>query len=464
MRKRLYLIIILVVVVFLNFAACYRKTVNNNNQISILSPHPTLAAETTGIPKRESGTKESTDNVTVKPALSTDTDELMEAIFKDKNEEYRKMIEASLISTGNNYRMKKVIEQAQNGEGVTIAYIGGSITEGASATKNEKSYAYQSYIYFKETFGKDSGDNVKFINAGMGGTPSALGVIRYDRDVTSYGQVKPDIVFIEFAVNDYQEPTKGAAYESMVRNVLNASNQPVVVLLFSVFQSKWNMQDVYIPIGNHYNLPMISIKDAVLPELESGSITEEVFFADIFHPTDFGHGIMTDCIKYYFSTANNEAVADTDIVIPATAKVGIYLEGIKMLDSVTTDDNVTVTPGGFGGSDSQLVKFATGQLSFPNNWKHISTNGGDSFKMTLNCKNLLFVYKSCANGDFGIADVYIDGILKTSLDSTQGGGWNNPLTALLIDEETEKEHMIEIKMAEGNEEKEFTIMAFGYTK
>lgn len=462
MRKRLYLIIVLVVVVVLNFTAC--KTDNSNNQISTFSPQPTMVLETTGIAKTESSTKESTDNGTIKQTLLPNKDELVEDIYKNKNEDYRIMIEASLISTGNNYRMKNIIEKAQNGEDVTIAYIGGSITEGASATQNDKCYAYQSYRYFKETFGKDGGDNVKFINAGMGGTPSALGVIRYERDVTSNGQVKPDIVFIEFAVNDYQEPTNGAAYESLVRNVLNVPNQPAVVLLFSVFQSKWNMQDVYIPIGNYYNLPMISIKDAVVPELESGRITDDEFFADIYHPTDYGHSIMTDCIKYFFSTANSEAIADTDIIIPTTAKVGKYFEGIMMFDSSTMDDNVTVTPGGFGESDSQLVKFATGQLSFPNNWKYDSTNGADSFKMTLKCKNLMLVYKSCGNGIFGTADIYIDGKMETSLDSTQGGGWNNPLTAVLINEETAKDHTIEIKMADGNEDKEFTIMAFGYTK
>ena len=63
----------------------------------------------------------------------------------------------------------------------------------------------------------------------------------------------PDIVFIEFAVNDYQEPTNGEAYESMVRKVLNQPNQPAVVLVFSVFKTKWNMQDFYQPLGAFYD-------------------------------------------------------------------------------------------------------------------------------------------------------------------------------------------------------------------
>jgi hypothetical protein len=43
---------------------------------------------------------------------------------------YADMIARSLISSGNNYRTKQLLEKAANGEEVTIAYIGGSITEG----------------------------------------------------------------------------------------------------------------------------------------------------------------------------------------------------------------------------------------------------------------------------------------------------------------------------------------------
>jgi lysophospholipase L1-like esterase len=398
------------------------------------------------------------------PSILPAADQGMEAIFMDKDDNYKKMIEASLVTTGNNYRMKKAIEKAQKGENVIIAYIGGSITEGAGAATKLRCYAYQTFLYFKETFGKDGGSNVKFINAGMRGTPSALGVIRYDRDVTADGKIKPDIVFIEFAVNDYDEPTQGAAYESLTRNILKAENQPAVVYLFGVFKTKWNMQDNYIQIGDYYNLPMISIKDAVVPELTAGRITDDQFFADDYHPTDYGHGIMADSIKYYFQTVNSEDTAASDINIPDAAKVSKAYEGIKLIDNTSVDDNVTVAAGGFTEKDTQIGTFAAGKMTFPNNWKHSANSGDDSFVMNVNCKNLLFVYKSGSIGQSGTAKVYIDDKLTATLDSTQGGGWNNPVTVSLINEETAADHKVEIKMAEGNEDKEFTIMAFGYTK
>lgn len=401
------------------------------------------------------------DTPTGEPA-ETVTDPLIEAIFEGKDAAYREMIERSLISTGNNARMKKAIKKAEDGEEVVVAYIGGSITEGAGASSKEKNYAYLSYKYFKETFGKDGGENVKFVNAGMGGTPSSLGVIRYDRDVTSCGEVLPDIVYIEFSVNDYEEPTKGVAFESMVRKILNAPNQPAVVLLFCVFQSRWNMQDTYIPIGNYYDLPMISIKDALVPELEAGRITDSRFFADIYHPTDFGHSLMADCLKYYYATVNAEEETDELTGIPDAARLGKAFEEIKMYDRAAQDDNVKVEEGGFSETDSALVRFATGQPSFPNNWKHTSSSGSGPFRMTLNCKNLMLVYKS--GSGFGTASVYVDGEPAMTLNASEDGGWNNPITVLLINETEAAEHVIEIRMAEGNENKEFTIMAAGYTR
>ena len=42
---------------------------------------------------------------------------------------YNEMLARSLLLAGNNLRLKRVIERAQAGEDITIATIGGSITE-----------------------------------------------------------------------------------------------------------------------------------------------------------------------------------------------------------------------------------------------------------------------------------------------------------------------------------------------
>lgn len=380
------------------------------------------------------------------------------------NLDMEKMIKNSLVSTGNNFRMKKAIEKAMNGEEVTIAYIGGSITEGYNSPANTD-FAYLSYQYFKDTFGKDDGSNVKFVNAGMAGTPSSLGMVRYERDVQERSESAPDIIFIEFAVNDNDDTTNGDAYESLVRNALNEENQPAVVLLFSVFKSKWNLQSRMQPVGEHYNLPMISIKDAVVPELESGALTNAEFFSDEWHPTQAGHKIMADCINYYFDTVNSETKAE-DITIPEEAQIGKSYEGIQMLDSSSKLEGVSIRAGGFSEKDAVLgtFRYASTIKTFPDNWKHSATSSKTGFKMTLDCKNLVIVYKLSSNKNSGKIDVYVDGVKTKTYDSYQSGGWNNPWTQVVFSNTESAEHKIEIKMASDSTSKDFTVLAFGYTK
>ena len=87
--------------------------------------------------------------------------------------EYRRMLEASLVNLGDTKRLEKALCKARAGQDVTIAFIGGSITQGAGAIPiNTECYAYKTYKAFCGMFG--DGDNIHYIKAGVGGTPSEL--------------------------------------------------------------------------------------------------------------------------------------------------------------------------------------------------------------------------------------------------------------------------------------------------
>lgn len=77
--------------------------------------------------------------------------------------DYQKiMVSRSLISTGNNFRIKKAINKARQGEDVTIAYLGGSITRRNDEQK-DRGFADASFRYFKERFATSG--NLTYINA-----------------------------------------------------------------------------------------------------------------------------------------------------------------------------------------------------------------------------------------------------------------------------------------------------------
>ena len=118
------------------------------------------------------------------------------------------------------------MNKAKSGQDITIAFLGGLITQGCNATKFEDCYASRTYKWFKDKF---NNVNVKYINAGVGATGSIIGAHRVEKQVLSQN---PDIVFIDFAVNDKDSIYDKVAYESIIRRILSVENPPAIVEVF----------------------------------------------------------------------------------------------------------------------------------------------------------------------------------------------------------------------------------------
>lgn len=386
---------------------------------------------------------------------------------------YREMIERSLVQTGNLYRVQKAMKKAQNGEPVTIAYLGGSITQGAGAKPiHTECYAYRSYLAFKERFGKGNGDNVSFVKAGAGGTCSELGLTRYDLDVLRHGSVVPDIVFLEYAVNDAGDETDGVCFESLVRMAMDGPGNPAVILLFAVFMDDFNLQERMIPVGIRCKSPMISLKNAVTPQFseETPVITKRQYFYDLFHPSNDGHRIMADCIDYFWEQAAAAPEETCDAVPDAVPAIGEKYRTLRAFDRSTYKEHEAVKSldeGAFTEKDVMLQyveKDANPQASpeFPENWMKAPENEGDAFRMTIVCKDLLLVYKDTDSPAFGKAEVSVDGVLTRTIDPREVG-WNHCTAYVVYESETAAEHEVTITMKTEDAAKGFTILGFGYT-
>lgn len=391
-----------------------------------------------------------------------------------ESDAYQALLTKSLVTSGNNYRLKSAIEKAKRGEDVTIAYIGGSITQGAGAKPiNTESYAYRSYLQFKQMFGRDGGDHIHLIKAGVGGTPSELGIVRYDRDVLRDGAVSPDIVIIEFAVNDAGDETNGVCYESLALNSLAADNRPAVILLFSVFMNDWNLQDRLAPVGTHYGLPMVSIKDAVVEQfpLQAGAgrvISKRQFFYDIYHPTNAGHRLMADCLAYLFAMTDQAEPAYVDIALDKPPIIGNDFVGTRLLDRSNGELIAAIVPGSFTSIDTDLQMAEMddhpyGSPQFPNNWMHTGESGNESFRMTIRSKRLLLVFKDSGSSAFGSAEIWVDGVHVRDADPHEVN-WTHCSAVILYNETEAREHTVEIMMASEQGDRKFTILGFGYVE
>lgn len=204
-----------------------------------------------------------------------------------------------VVAPGDTARIERVMAKARRGEEVTVAVIGGSITQGAKATAVEKRYGNLIAAWWREAFPKAQ---VKFVNAGIGATGSVYGALRAQRDLLG---CRPDCVVVEYAVNDRNVQESAETLEGLVRQILKQPQQPAVLLLFMMNQSGGNAQEWLSKIGTHYRLPMVSFRDALWPEIQAGRLAWDTIEADSVHPNDFGHACAARFVTHRLEQVRN---------------------------------------------------------------------------------------------------------------------------------------------------------------
>ena len=122
---------------------------------------------------------------------------------------------------------------AHEGATLNVVFLGGSLTWGARATDPQlTSYRAQISTRLRKYYPKAQ---FWFWDAAIGGTGSQLGVFRLERDVLSR---KPDLVFLDFTINDgpFNPVTddKLASYEAVLRRILLETRAPVIQMLLAV--------------------------------------------------------------------------------------------------------------------------------------------------------------------------------------------------------------------------------------
>ena len=206
-------------------------------------------------------------------------------------------------------------QKIKEGREINVAYIGGSITEASDGWRS-LTFNWLRINYPQNSFNE--------INATIGGTGSNLGVFRMDRDVLAH---QPDLVFVEFAVNDFGR-TPEQIYQSMegiVRKTWKANPYADICFVYTLAENVLPdlVNGTYQPsakamevIADYYKIPSIHMgvevarlyKEGKLiftgkPEEHPGKI---VFTTDKTHPlAKSGHPIHASIVRKYFEKMGN---------------------------------------------------------------------------------------------------------------------------------------------------------------
>lgn len=351
-------------------------------------------------------------------------------------------------------RLKNLMKRAANGESLVIGFLGGSITQGSLSSTPKNCYAYLVYEWWKKSFPNAA---FSFVNGGIGGTTSHYGGARAWKDVLCY---RPDIVTVDFSVNDDANEFFEETYEGTLRRLLAAPSAPAVVVLNNVFYDTGkNAQDYHNRIADHYGIPHVSIKDTVYPDVESGKIVRADITPDNLHPNDKGHRLVADEICKLLDSIKAEVEEETiageniegkstkteaSVLLPAPLTENAYEHSrlIQIQDNEAILDGFLVDP---------IEK--KGMLDiFKNGWTAAHTNDKISFEIECSC--LAVQYRKSVQQPVPKAKAVIDGDEEHAviLDGNFTEDWGDCLyLEPLLNHAEKKVHRIEITVTDAKD-------------
>lgn len=210
--------------------------------------------------------------------------------------------------------MPNVLAKLAAGQEVAIGYLGGSITA-------QNGWRPMTRAWFQKTWPKAK---VREINAAIGGTPSGLGVFRLQQDVLRHD---PDLVFVEFAVNDGGTRPEDIwrAMEGIVRQIWRTDATIDICFVYTIHTA--GMPKDYLQgfcprstssmelLADHYDIPSIDMGKRIVELHEAGKLMYKakadpktgkrlpapdgviLFANDDCHPRPEGHRVYTEVIS-----------------------------------------------------------------------------------------------------------------------------------------------------------------------
>ena len=192
-----------------------------------------------------------------------------------------------------------------------VCCVGGSLTVGDGAfVPSELPWRPAFVKYLTEEVAPQHGCEIHEIRAAIGAMKSYGSVFTYTRNVINK---EPDLVFVEFCVNDSTSPDKDLtrkSVEGIVRQTKNDPRRPDIALLGAGARPGWANTDdglvdhsIHRAIAEHYDVPFIDVQAHILHALEERGETWDAVAADEkddLHLNDTGNRLWFECMRDWF--------------------------------------------------------------------------------------------------------------------------------------------------------------------
>ena len=361
-------------------------------------------------------------------------------------------------------------ERLTRGESITVVFLGGSITMGAKA---EAGRSCRELVgdWLTKTYPKAE---IRLINRAIGSTGSLLGAFRFEDQVLNE---EPDLLFIEFCVNDmgngpgaledpHNERSPYRTLSGLVRRARQLNPEmaivmPITTVRKSAMSDKWTAsREVFTRFANLEQIPYVDLYEDCYEKPLPDGLTEDLLFTgednpgNAVHPDNGGHQVYAHAINRTLDALLNTGEF-TFLTMPEEDYQSFPLEP------------QLYTPNDFEGTESWTIKKASSR--FPAiDGRDVMIATADSQPITLKFKGrptILWGYSQDGNDKArGVIELHLDGKRVATLSGQAGiqgaksmGRW----TWIYRNVDPEKEHTLTIKVPKDQKEVFMPILGIG---
>ncbi len=333
---------------------------------------------------------------------------------------------------------------------VRIAYIGGSITEAEDGWRN------LTFSWFRLNFPQTA---IYQIDAGIGGTGSDLGAFRIGRDVLKH---KPDLVFIEFAVND-DKKSKEEIHKSMegiVRQIWISNPSIDICFIYTAKEEHCKKLVEGIlhtsviameEVADYYGIPSIHMGVEVARLYANNKLilygnpgdNEKVivFTRDHVHPyKESGHPLYASVVVRYLEKMKKKPGTLKHVLPPPFRKDN--WENARMLGVSGMEKT-----GEWELDTENLFRFEYSKF-MPHVWK-----AGSGSKLRFKFEGRVLAIYDVIGPGTGMLKVTIDGDEKTIYRFDSYCSYYRPQMTIITDDLRKGAHLAEIEVVEGGFDK-----------
>lgn len=314
---------------------------------------------------------------------------------------------------------------------VRAAFLGGSVTFGYCPGKLGRITAFPELVgkYLAERY-----EDSEIINLGISGTTSLMGLVGAEMKVRDF---EPDIVFVEYAINDEMSRQGAEGFESLVRKLLGFETAPVVVPVCVCTSRGHTCAPMIREICAHYGLLCVDITESVYP-LFGEKLDWSDYSVDEGHPDEGGSRLIADCV---IKAVQKLSQIPQSIVSLPSPLFSSRLEKLRICKDYKTD---------FTQKQEQLFYFDS----------CLEAVSKAYFEAELDCSWAACVYVSSNDASFGTARAVKNGEETCTIDAYSLFGWHNPVIKVIADDRQSEPGKLRIELAD--EGKKFVLLCVVY--